>query len=75
VLAVDADLDVSRRHLGAGVARLRTPGGGGYGEPASRDETLIARDLRLGKVSRERVRTVYGLDPDALGADGSDTQS
>jgi len=66
----------STRELTAGgTVSLRTPGGGGYGEPASRDETLIARDLRLGKVSRERVRTVYGLDPDALGADGSDTQS
>jgi N-methylhydantoinase B len=64
----------STRELTAGgTVSLRTPGGGGYGEPASRDETLIARDLRLGKVSRERVRTVYGLDPDALGADGSDT--
>ncbi len=31
--------------------RLETPGGGGYGPPASRDPAKIARDLRLGYVA------------------------
>jgi N-methylhydantoinase B len=31
--------------------RLETPGGGGYGEPASRDPAKAARDLRLGYVT------------------------
>lgn len=30
--------------------RLETPGGGGYGDPASRDPAKAARDLRLGYV-------------------------
>lgn len=30
--------------------RVRTPGGGGYGDPADRDPALIERDRRLGRV-------------------------
>ncbi len=69
----DTDADVERlpakttRRLEPGDAvRLLTPGGGGYGDPADRSEAAIARDLRLGKVTPERVRAVYGLDPEAL---------
>jgi N-methylhydantoinase B len=55
------------RRLDAGdVVRLRTPGGGGYGDPGERDPAAVARDLRLGKVTPERVRAVYGLDPEEL---------
>jgi N-methylhydantoinase B len=32
--------------------RLETPGGGGYGSPTARDPAKIARDLRLGYVSK-----------------------
>jgi N-methylhydantoinase B len=32
--------------------RLETPGGGGWGDPAARDAAAIARDLRLGYVTR-----------------------
>jgi N-methylhydantoinase B len=30
--------------------RVRTPGGGGYGDPAERDPALVAEDRRLGRV-------------------------
>jgi N-methylhydantoinase B len=48
------------------VVSIRTPGGGGYGSPADRSEAHIARDLRLGKTSPDRVRRVYGVDPEEL---------
>ena len=49
------------------AVRLLTPGGGGYGDPAERDPAAVARDLRLGLVTPERVHEVYGLDPEDLG--------
>jgi len=42
---------------------IRTPGGGGYGDPADRAGERIARDLRLGKITEARVREAYGADP------------
>ena len=39
--------------------RLETPGGGGFGDPAERDPALVARDVRLGYVSRETARRDY----------------
>ena len=57
----------STHDLQAGdVVSVRTPGGGGFGDPADRDPDAVARDLRLGKVSAETVRQVYGLDPSDL---------
>jgi N-methylhydantoinase B len=41
----------------------RTCGGGGYGPPHARDPERVARDVREGKVSLERARTVYGWRP------------
>ncbi len=41
--------------------RLETPGGGGYGEPYSRDPQAVARDVRLGFVSMEKARSDYGV--------------
>ncbi len=32
--------------------RVRTPGGGGYGDPADRDPEALAEDLRLGRIAR-----------------------
>ncbi len=34
---------------------IETPGGGGYGDPCRRDERLVERDLREGRMSRHRV--------------------
>ncbi len=42
------------------VISVRTCGGGGYGPPSERDPALVARDVREGKISLERARTVYG---------------
>jgi len=36
--------------------RLETPGGGGYGDPATRAPEAIARDLRLGYVTKDAAR-------------------
>ena len=48
--------------------RLETPGGGGFGDPATRDVARVARDVRLGYVSREAALREYKV---ALRADGS----
>ena len=48
--------------------RLETPGGGGFGDAAKRDPARVARDVRLGYVSREMALAQYKV---ALRADGS----
>ena len=48
--------------------RLETPGGGGFGDPASRDPARIARDIRLGYVTREAAERDYHV---TVAADGS----
>jgi N-methylhydantoinase B len=40
---------------------LETPGGGGYGAPHERDPEVVARDVRLGFVSRESAQRDYGV--------------
>jgi N-methylhydantoinase B len=40
--------------------QVRTPGGGGYGEPKARDADLIARDVRRGYITAEEARRDYG---------------
>jgi N-methylhydantoinase B len=53
----------STDHLAAGaVVSLRTPGGGGYGDPAERPVAAIERDLRLGKISQAEAAEAYGYD-------------
>ena len=42
------------------VVSVRSPGGGGYGDPADRARASIARDLRLGKLTPEAARERYG---------------
>jgi N-methylhydantoinase B len=48
------------------IVSVRTPGAGGYGDPAERSLSAIAWDVRLGKVSREAAVEAYGVDPDVL---------
>jgi N-methylhydantoinase B len=50
---------------------LKLPGGGGYGDPFTRDPVLVARDAQLGFVSVEAARRDYGvaLDPDSFEVD------
>jgi N-methylhydantoinase B len=38
-----------------------TPGGGGWGDPRTRDPQRVERDVLAGLVSPERARDVYGL--------------
>ena len=44
------------------VVSLRTPGAGGYGDPADRDPEAVRRDVELGKVSAEQARDLYNVD-------------
>ena len=40
--------------------RVKTPGGGGYGDPATRDRTLVDEDVRLGRYSAEEAKRLFG---------------
>jgi N-methylhydantoinase B len=40
--------------------RVRTPGGGGYGHPATRDPALVAEDVRLGRYTRAEAQRLFG---------------
>lgn len=39
---------------------LASPGGGGFGDPLTRDPDAVERDLNLGFVSRDTAEAVYG---------------
>jgi hypothetical protein len=43
------------------VLRIRTGGGGGYGDPLERDPELVRRDVVEGWVSPEAARAEYGV--------------
>jgi N-methylhydantoinase B len=43
--------------------RLETPGGGGFGDPATRDPERVARDVRLGYVTAEAAARHYKARP------------
>ncbi|UYN95554.1 MAG: hydantoinase B/oxoprolinase family protein [Enhydrobacter sp.] len=55
-----------QRH-GPAVYRALSPGGGGYGDPRSRDPALVQRDVRDGIVSAAAAARVYAV---AVSADG-----
>ena len=40
---------------------VRTPGGGGYGDPFIRPLQAVFKDVRLGRVSIEQARKFYGV--------------
>jgi N-methylhydantoinase B len=48
--------------------RLETPGGGGFGDPATRDPERVARDARFGYISRSAAENDYKV---VLKPDGS----
>ena len=55
------------------LIRIRTTGGGGWGDPLHRDPVLVARDVRWGKVSAAAAAAAYGVvlsgpDADAAGS-------
>jgi N-methylhydantoinase B len=39
--------------------RVRTPGGGGYGDPAKRDPARVAEDVRLGRYTADEVASLW----------------
>ncbi|NBO15479.1 MAG: hydantoinase B/oxoprolinase family protein [Betaproteobacteria bacterium] len=41
--------------------RAASPGGGGYGNPLTRDLAAVERDLNRGYISRQVAETVYGV--------------
>jgi N-methylhydantoinase B len=55
------------------VIRIRTTGGGGWGDPLDREIALVVRDVAWGKVSREAAAADYGVvisgPPDAPAAE------
>jgi len=53
----------SNTPLGKGdVLRIVSPGGGGYGDPRSRDRALVLKDLAEGKISAQAARDIYGIN-------------
>ena len=40
--------------------QVRTPGGGGYGDPRKRERALVERDVRRGYIGMEPATTRYG---------------
>ena len=40
--------------------RVRTPGGGGYGDPKARDRAAVAEDVRLGRYTRAEAESLFG---------------
>ncbi|MSO75786.1 MAG: hydantoinase B/oxoprolinase family protein [Alphaproteobacteria bacterium] len=41
--------------------QVRTPGGGGYGDPRQRDPAAVQRDVAYGRISVEAARAEYGV--------------
>jgi N-methylhydantoinase B len=67
---VDALADAEPVRAGE-VIRIRTTGGGGWGDPLDRPYAQVARDVAAGKVSVDGARGDYGVvvgDPAATGA-------
>jgi N-methylhydantoinase B len=46
--------------------RIRTAGGGGYGNPQERNPEMVRKDLRLGFVSPEKAKRIYGFERKAF---------
>jgi N-methylhydantoinase B len=60
------------------LIRIRTTGGGGWGDPLEREPGRVVMDVRQGKVSREGAAAGYGVvitgPPDAPAADAGATR-
>jgi N-methylhydantoinase B len=66
-LSKDEDI----RLVAGDTISVRTPGGGGYGDPRQRDPVLVARDVARGYFTAEDAARDYGVvltaaDPPAL---------
>jgi N-methylhydantoinase B len=77
---VDALADAEEVKAGE-VIRIRTTGGGGWGDPLERDPALVVRDVVWRKVSPEGALADYGvvltgsLEGDDLGHDAAATKA
>ena len=63
-LSDDSAFDVPQygvHKLAPAKVSIRSPGGGGYGNPLEREPSRVLRDLRDGLISRETATNVYGL--------------
>lgn len=40
---------------------IKTPGGGGYGDPMTRDPALVARDVKRGYYTNDQARELFGV--------------
>ncbi len=47
--------------------RLQLPGGGGFGEPRTRDPLKVREDVLDGLITAEEARRVYGVAIDTRG--------
>lgn len=54
-LSKEQDIDL----LPGDRVRVRTPGGGGFGDPAKREQELVEEDIRLGRYSEDEARRLW----------------
>ena len=65
--APDAVNDDARRSDSAGDGyRMRSGGGGGYGDPRERPAAAVAEDVRQGYVSAKAAKELYGVVVDVV---------
>jgi N-methylhydantoinase B len=61
------------------LARVATPGGGGWGDPLQRDPAKVLRDVSLGYITREDAERDYAValhaGPDGLKVDAEATRA
>jgi N-methylhydantoinase B len=56
------DYKVTSEPVQAGdLLTIRTPGGGGWGDPLERDPGLVAREVADGSITADTARDVYGV--------------
>lgn len=53
------------------VIELRSAGGGGYGDPRTRDRALVGEDIRNGLLSVSRAAELYGYKADSVKKGGN----
>ena len=58
-LHLSKDQDIALRE-GDSIT-VRTPGGGGFGEPSARDRKLVERDLRRGYYDPQLIEQLFGI--------------
>jgi N-methylhydantoinase B len=67
--------DEDIRVVGGDAVHVRTPGGGGYGDPLSRDPELVGRDVARGYLTVEDAARDYGVvlagEPPAVDRDAT----